>query len=470
MKNPMRQNNRSPSPFRIPIKTTILCLILACLSAFSSYAHAAESAKSAEVSAVSDRTPPPAPTGLSLSLDGNGVKALWTVSDGAASYNLYRSNSPITDTTGLAPVASANTINATDPSPVSTQTYYAVTALDALGNESAPSGAIQITFPVAPVGFLNLERIDDGKPNLSWGATETGVQGYYIYRNGKKINETPTISTTYTDGYYYGGSVQYGVSVINNLNQESPVKEVTLPDLNIGLKEGTTLRRGALETVTIQVSSKQSAVSSVTQGFSLDSISLKIGALPESALTGPFTLNPDPVTQGFSLEINKVAATDTNAPSQIAVLTTAVLYPSPGATIKITKTSVANVIASSSALEIYNESLVRGTAAKVRLKLNNIGSALMELLTSENNGQTNQVRINLKDQDGNLLATGFLNQRTGSLIINSGLPSNVSIGGNYATARIEPGNSLLTDPITFTVPESAPYKVYIEADIQNTYY
>ena len=85
----------------------------------------------------------------------------------------------------------------------------------------------------------------------------------------------------------------------------------------------------------------------------------------------------------------------------------------------------------------------------------------MELLTSENNGPTAQVKVMLKDQDGNLLAAGFLNQRIGSLIVNS---------GNYATARIEPGNSFLSDPITFTVPTSAPFKVFIEADIQNTYY
>ena len=126
-----QNNNQSASPCHFPIKKVILCLILAYIYSLSCYAHSAESAKSAEISAISDRTPPAAPTGLTLSLDGNGVKAAWSppVSGLLASnsqlptpgsepltYNLYRSSAPITTIAGLAPVAaSANTINVTDP-------------------------------------------------------------------------------------------------------------------------------------------------------------------------------------------------------------------------------------------------------------------------------------------------------------------------------------------------------------------
>lgn len=101
--------------------------------------------------------------------------------------------------------------------------------------------------------------------------------------------------------------------------------------------------------------------------------------------------------------------------------------------------STANVLSSGSALEIFNEPLVRGTSAKVKLKINNLGSARTEFLTSQNGGASSQVKVNLRDQDGNLLATGNLNQRVGSAIVDS---------GSYATARIEPGNSFLTDAIT----------------------
>lgn len=37
------------------------------------------------------------------------------------------------------------------------------------------------------------------------------------------LNQTPTISTIYTDGYYSGGAVKYGISEIDNLGNESPI-------------------------------------------------------------------------------------------------------------------------------------------------------------------------------------------------------------------------------------------------------
>jgi len=42
--------------------------------------------------------------------------------------------------------------------------------------------------------------------------------------------------------------------------------------------------------------------------------------------------------------------------------------------------------------------------------------------------------------------------------------------GSYALARINPGESFMSGPIIVQVPESAPYRVIIEAEIGNTYY
>jgi len=130
-------------------------------------------------------------------------------------------------------------------------------------------------------------------------------------------------------------------------------------------------------------------------------------------------------------------------------------------TVKITKTSQAEVTGSSTALEIYSDPLVRGTDGKIRLKVNNIGTALMEFLTSENSTSTKKLKITLKDEDGNVLSTGYLDQRVGNAILNT---------GSYAVARLNPNENIITDPITINVPKSAPYKVIIEAKIENTYY
>jgi hypothetical protein len=414
-----------------------------------------ESAQSGQVSAVSDRTPPPVPTGLALTMTGNGVKATWDAAtppaEVPASYRLYRAAAPFADLTGLTPVATATSNSATDPAPASSQRFYAVTALDSLGNESAPTVPVEITFPVAPVANLLLTLVDDGKPTLSWSPGEANVHGFYIYRNGAKINQTPTSSTSYSDGYYAGGTITYGVSAVDTNGTESPVKEATLPSLTVALKDGTTMHRGVLETVALMASIPAGAVNSLT----IDAVTVKIGTLPESTLNGPFTVAP-----GTPLEIDKVAATEATAPPQEAVVVSAIMHPAPGTTVKLTRSSLAAVLGSGTALEIFNNSLVLGTTASVRIKVNNLGSARTEFLTSENGGPTSHVTVNLRDQDGNLLAQGNLNQRTGS-VVNS---------GSFATARLEPGESFLSDPINFAIPATAPSKVSLETVIDATYY
>jgi RHS repeat-associated protein len=412
-----------------------------------------ESQKSAEVPAVSDRVGPEAPTGLSLSLTGSGVSASWTAplnEPSAMSYKLYRGSGTIADISGLTAVATSSSLTATDPDPAQSTRYYAVTALDALGNEGIVSETVSIDIPVAPVRNLVLERVETAAPVLTWDAPAEGsIIGYYLYRNGAKIIDTTVSDRAYTDGYYSGGAVTYGVSAVSSDNQESPVKEVTLPDLTISVKEGTTMRRGLLEAVPLVLANNSTA------SFSIDSLKVKAGDAGESLLQGPFELSAN-----TTLQVEKVLATTATASSTVAVVATASWSPSSGVTVKITRSSSVQVTSASSALEIYSDPLVRGATVPVKLKVNNLGSGRMEFLSSENSGSTKKVKVSLKDQDGNVLATGYLNQQTGS-VVNT---------GSYSVARINPNETFTTDPVTFTVPETAPYAVVIEASIENTYY
>ena len=104
-----------------------------------------------------DLTPPPAPTGLAVTSEGNGTVGLsWGAVPGAAGYNLYRSpltgggfvkvnDAPLTGTsysdTGLR--------NAQD-------VYYIVRAVDAKGNESTASNEVR-AMPHLPIGWANLQ-------------------------------------------------------------------------------------------------------------------------------------------------------------------------------------------------------------------------------------------------------------------------------------------------------------------------
>jgi hypothetical protein len=277
-----------------------------------------------------------------------------------------------------------------------------VTALDQLGNESAPSTTFEISFTVAPVKDLVLSKVDSGKPALTWSSSESDLQGYHVYRNAVRITQAPTVTAAYTDGYYSGKSVVYGVSQVNSLGQESPIKEVVFNELSIRLPEGTTLRRGILETVSVVLSSSMDTA--------VSTIEMSVGGGAQSNLSGPFVL-----TAGNSLTLQKVAATDANAPSQTPVTLTAVRNPSPGVTIRTTQTSLANVVGSGTALEIFSEPLTKGGLAKIQLKVNNVGTARMEFLTSQN-GPTSEITVLLKDQDGNVLGQGNLDQRTDDFV------------------------------------------------------
>jgi fibronectin type 3 domain-containing protein len=402
---------------------------------------ASESDLSAPVTAGSDRNPPEIPAGLTLSVDGNGVLANWDVVADAASYNLYRHDGA--QPTAL--VANSTQLRIGDPAPNANPQNYVVTALDDQGNESLPSAPATATFNVAPPTSLTVSQSEGGKPELTWSGS--GV-GYYIYRNGSRINSDALNVTSYTDVYYSGGSVSYGVSLVDEDGFESPIRELTLPDLRIELPEGTSLRRGLLESIPLRLRSDTA--------LTVAAVRLKVGSQPVSSMVGPFELAPD-----SDVMLSKVAVAGLDAQQSVGVLCTAVLNPAAGSSIEISQTSVAQVTGAGTVLELFNEPLVRGAETEVRLKLNNLGSARMDLLTSENGAATSKVRLFLKDQDGNILAQQSLNQRTGGQVVNSGA---------YATARIEPGETFLSDPVKLRVPETAPYRVIIEARIDASYY
>jgi len=411
-----------------------------------------ESERSEEVEGISDRTGPPAPSGLVLSMSGSGVLAQWEpagTGEAAKGYKLYRAGHAFGSSEGISRVAESVTASAVDTAPRSTERFYAVAALDQLGNEGPLSPNAEIDFPVAPIPSLVLEKYDSGAPALKWQAPSGNIAGYFIYRNGEKINEYPTISLSYTDGYYSGGAVAYGVSVMDNLGNESPQREAVLMPLVIGLKEGTILKRGLLETLNLFITNPNPVP------VKIEALSTKVGSGTESRLSGPFTLDPN-----GTLYVEKVASTSADAPSQVAVMGKVELSPAPGTTLILGQTSMAQVTGGSSFLEIFNEPLIRGADRKVTIKINNIGSARMEVITSENNGSTPKFKVNLKDEDGNILSTAYMNQRTGAVV-------NV---GSYAIARIEPGESFTSDPIALFIPSAAPYKVYVEAVIENIFY
>lgn len=97
---------------------------------------------------------PPVPTGFSAQDTGGGtVRLSWNVTVGAFyTYNLYRSSHPMTGTAGLVPIFRTATGSAFDhPSADDPALYYALSANDPPGAESALTPSQAVVLPLKPM-------------------------------------------------------------------------------------------------------------------------------------------------------------------------------------------------------------------------------------------------------------------------------------------------------------------------------
>lgn len=111
------------------------------------------------VARILDTAPPAAPAGLAGGVEGGGVRLRWNpnTEPDLAGYHVYRapaSGGPFTriDAATLAAAEFTDT-----SAPDSASLWYAVTAVDATGNESARSGAVRVWLRAADVASLLLQ-------------------------------------------------------------------------------------------------------------------------------------------------------------------------------------------------------------------------------------------------------------------------------------------------------------------------
>lgn len=125
-----------------------------------------------------------APSNLTYTLDGaQQITLNWTGASGAESYNVYRNNSLIGNTT---------LTTYSETAPFGTINYF-VRALDSNGQQSLPSNTVTVSidFPTPIVNDLTAS-LSGNNINLSWTAPE------WCYP------ETPSATLTYGDGVFSG--------------------------------------------------------------------------------------------------------------------------------------------------------------------------------------------------------------------------------------------------------------------------
>ena len=126
------------------------------------------------------------PTNLTYTLSGlQNVTLNWGASSGAASYNVYRNNNLIGNTTST---------TYADTAPFGTNDYY-IRAMDSNGQQSLPSNTVSITIDyLTPIVDDLTATLTGSNINLSWTAPE------WCYP------ETPSATLTYGNGSFSGST------------------------------------------------------------------------------------------------------------------------------------------------------------------------------------------------------------------------------------------------------------------------
>jgi len=193
-----------------------------------------ESLRSNEASATPQVPAPGTPAGLSASAGDTQVSLTWTVTSGAASYDIYRSTTKGGE--GTTPFQTNITSTSfTDSGLTDGITYYyEISAVNAGGQSplsSEISATPQVPAPGAPASVS--AQHGDGQVVLAWSAS-AGATSYGLFRSTAPGGEgnTPWISgltfTSYTDsGLVNGTTYYYEISAVNAGGQSPLSSEIS---------------------------------------------------------------------------------------------------------------------------------------------------------------------------------------------------------------------------------------------------
>lgn len=142
--------------------------------------------------------------------------------------------------------------------------------------------------------------------------------------------------------------------------------------------------------------------------------------------------------------------------TDITPLTTMLaITPNPGETVRIVRNTEAQVVEGGLVLSLATEAFTRGATGRVRFTLENASDVEIELLTATSTGNqpSPDIRYQLLDADGNVLATQSFKQVLGTHVI--------TLADGRTVARIPAGASFTGDPVDLAIPSGAPSEVTV---------
>ncbi|MDX8126742.1 RHS repeat-associated core domain-containing protein, partial [Methylomonas sp. OY6] len=403
-----------------------------------------------------DATPPTPPTGLALVLTGSGIRADWQApaNEQGLSYRYYRSAAAIQSVANLTAIHSdISKLFALDQSPSPADHYYSVTAVDAAGNESLPAASQYLNFTLLPVSELVVAQTDQSLPELNW-QTSGGDNGFNVYLrdNGLwlKLNQNPLNAPTYTDTGYAETQRHYAVAQVDANGAEGPRREVLLPKVSVTAPTGG-LARGLMNRLDYTVTNGSDRPLSVLR------VNAQIGAYHYSSegLT---------LAAGESRVIPVIFAGHADLADTADLTSTVEVAAETGEISRIIRNSKISVGEGALVANLLSSDFVRGANGQVRFSLFNSSSAEIEIVTALGRGgaDSDEIRFQLRDQDGNVLATRAFRQSLDAKA--------VTLPDGRTVIRIPPGETFVSEPVTISVPLAAPDNVYLYGEIDHFYY
>ena len=148
----------------------------------------------------------------------------------------------------------------------------------------------------------------------------------------------------------------------------------------------------------------------------------------------------------------------------IAALTISIeITPNEGELVQIQRTTEIAVGNGMLGLSFTNDAFVRGTSGEILFTLKNTGDEEIEIVTAESGGTASaDITLYLSDDEGNILSVGTYTQSLGSNV--------VTLANGRTVARIAPGASFASLPMTIAIPSSAPDEIELMLEISDIYY
>ena len=419
----------------------------------------AVSGMSPPVAVNSDSVAPEAPRNLALELVAQGIRAAWEapVYTEGVTYSIYRSAlSEIPSVEGLSPLAAGISQTAViDPHPSPSDHSYVVTAVDAAGNESAPSNSVYLNFSLLPVSSITVVQQDSDVPLISWTHTGSDIAGYDIYLGPdgarSKLNSALLSAKSYTDVGYAQDERRYTLVAVDANGIESLARSLTLPVVKAELAEGAQLKRGIMNRLDYNVENLSAAAVSNAR--------LKVRVNDREHVSDTFSIAACE-TRPVSVIVGGYSDMEDVEP----LATTIEITPNAGETVQIVRSSEIEVTDGMLVLQIQNEEFTRGGAGSVRFTLQNSGDGEVEMITAQSSGSAPSAEavFSLLDRDGNVLSTQKFKQSVGSMI--------VGLSNGNIVARIPAGETFASAPVDIAVPAGAPEDVTIRLAVANLYY